>query len=683
MKPINSSLVRALRFAGLFAAVLLLPLVASQATDQELYGGNNTLGFRVDRQRLEASRGVHPRLYLTPERIKELQRLIATDAKYGAMFAAEKRRADNFVKSGPGQIKATKRSSSGPSEVYGHALGCMAMVYKITGERAYRDAVVRWLDKLPMEGYWETKEPDLITAFVQIGAAVSYDWLYDELPPALRLRLRNKLVAEASRIHEIAEAPKRWYWNRSFLQNHLWFALNGMVHSALAVWDEEPTALAMLERATSHLSTTMSVMPTDGAAFESFGYWFYGMQPLMMDMYLSRESFGVDMFQTPYFRECGDFLLHGFLPEAAWEQGDLFFGFRDSTTHTGVRSYLFRLLARQFQDGRMQWLADRMDERDEPGGKESWLNLVWYDPGVKPVSPAEAGMPTFRHFEDSGFVFARTGWNKDAAAVQFQCGPYFGHKVSQLFNGDGGWGTGHVHPDLNHFSLLGRHGELLFVDDGYAKPKLTSNHNTLVVNGEGQLGEGEDWFKDTAASRALRPAIKRAQTSAGLDYIVGDASLAYRPGAGVARFVRHLLFLKPDVLIVVDDIKLTRSGDMELRFWPGPQTIVPGTAGEYLMAGKENRVRVTLLTPVEIKVGIVREKVGQHEKFESPTRTVIKLDRHGERWQNAVAIRWSDLASIPGAVACEQQGERWIFKVGDRSAELELTACEAKLAGRK
>ena len=50
-----------------------------------------------------------------------------------------------------------------------------------------------------------------------------------------------------------------------------------------------------------------------------------------------------------------------------------------------------------------------------------------------------------------------------------------------------------------------------------------------------------------------------------MDHIAGDVTQAYPKRAGLQRFVRHLLFVKPDVLIVIDDIAVDKIADLELR----------------------------------------------------------------------------------------------------------------------
>jgi len=56
------------------------------------------------------------------------------------------------------------------------------------------------------------------------------------------------------------------------------------------------------------------------------------------------------------------------------------------------------------------------------GGQARFLNLIWFDPTVKPVSPATVpgtGLPTLRHFADLGLVFLRSGWDGNESVFAF------------------------------------------------------------------------------------------------------------------------------------------------------------------------------------------------------------------------------------------------------------------------
>jgi hypothetical protein len=56
------------------------------------------------------------------------------------------------------------------------------------------------------------------------------------------------------------------------------------------------------------------------------------------------------------------------------------------------------------------------------------------------------------------------------------------------------------------------------------------------------------------------PEVVHSETTSAWDYVVGDVTRAYHPALGLMRFVRHLLFVKPDVLLVADDVALRSAG---------------------------------------------------------------------------------------------------------------------------
>ncbi len=60
-----------------------------------------------------------------------------------------------------------------------------------------------------------------------------------------------------------------------------------------------------------------------------------------------------------------------------------------------------------------------------------------------------------------------------------------------------------MHPDEGSFLLWGL-GQWLIIDDGYVNLKRTENHNLLLFNNLGQIGEGKLFF-DTAAALKYKP----------------------------------------------------------------------------------------------------------------------------------------------------------------------------------
>jgi hypothetical protein len=305
-------------------------------------------------------------------------------------------------------------------------------------------------------------------------------------------------------------------------------------------------------------------------------------------------------------------------------------------------------------------LAEQVTRTNVDASSARWLNLIWYDPSVRAVPPND--LPTLRHFEDMGIVSARTGWDGRENLVVFKCGPFIGHEAAGKFSYDPG--GGHVHPDAGHFTLFAN-GQWLIRDDGYGD-KWTDQHNTLVIDGAGQLGEGHTWFSGTECLLAeARPRILRANSTAEFDLIVGDVTAAYPQRLGLEGFVRHLLFVKPGVLIVIDDIAVGKDRDLELRLHTESGDCKRDDSA-YLMTGKQAVLRVDLLTPDDVEMSTADLPVrGSHGK--GSELFTIRFARHDARWQNAIVLSWAAPGRESKRIGLVKSEHAWAFSVADKT----------------
>jgi len=377
---------------------------------------------------------------------------------------------------------------------------------------------------------------------------------------------------------------------------------------------------------------------------------------------------GVDLYGHDWWRNTARYPLYLSLPRGAWTRSNSIVDIADCPRgHWYGPDYLLRGLAREYRDPQAQWLAGETDNADVTAQGAPWLNLVWYDPTV-PATPPDQ-LPTLHHFDDIDIVSTRSGWSGDESLVVLKCGPFIGHKAVQEFSYDPG--GGHVHPDANHFVLF-RAGERLLRDDGY-RSKWTGQHNTLLIDGRGQLGEGKQWFQGGQSLAAKsRPRILRTTSTANLDHIVGDATDAYPADLGLERFQRHLLFVKPDVLIVADDIQLKEPGQLELRFHPEQQT--GRRNGEaFLFEGKSSILRLEPLTTdaVQIDSGALAME-GRHGEKDLEMYTVC-LTRTAAQWRNVVAFSWAAAGQSVKQVESEWNGDVTTFHIGQRTVNLDWT----------
>jgi len=89
----------------------------------------------------------------------------------------------------------------------------------------------------------------------------------------------------------------------------------------------------------------------------------------------------------------------------------------------------------------------------------------------------------------------------------------------------------------------------------------TLGHNTLLVDGRGQTYEVPEYGEHYAQERLGK--IQRFYTSETYDYVVSDGDRAY--GDRLNKFIRYLVFVKPDYVVVLDDLKSNPARTFEGR----------------------------------------------------------------------------------------------------------------------
>jgi hypothetical protein len=612
---------------------------------------------------LQKVRNVHPRLYLNAGRVSKLRRAIETT--HADLWADVRTLADRAVKQGAPKYRKDD-SWSGDEQLWqrdvGNTMPHLTMAYLMTGDRRYLDAAKEWAlasCAYPTWGYGRIDGMDLAAGHQLFGLATVYDWCYHDLDEAGRQQIRDTLIKRASAMFQAAATEKVW-WRNSYLQNHLWVNACGLAATGFALFDGNEEARLWIGLALDKFRRTMDALGPDGASHEGVGYWEYGAEYMLKFMHLADELLGVDLYDRPWWRNTARYCQYLSLPKGGWAGRNYIVDLADCPrTHWYGPDHVLRDLAGRYRDGHAQWLAEQIDEADIDSSSARWLNLIWYDPSVQPVSPE--ALPTLRHFEDMGIVSTRTGWDGREALVAFKCGPFIGHQAIDDFSYDPG--GGHVHPDAGHFIVFAEN-QWLIRDDGY-QDKWTDQHNTLLIDGAGQLGEGRTWFNGTECLLAkARPRIILASSSAELDHIVGDVTAAYPRSTGLERFVRHLLFIKPNVLIVVDDIVVNRIADLELRLHTESSNCKQQDDG-YVVTDEGAVLYVNLLTGDDTKIDAANLPARGSHGRETKLFT-LRFTKHAARWRNAIGLSWAPTEEEPEHVSLVRDERIWTFSVAGR-----------------
>src|SRR5271157_5908541 len=188
-----------------------------------------------------AQTAAHPRLLLDAKRIGQLREAIGST--YAAVWKPVREMAASLAAQKPPQNheEGTDDEQLWQREV-GNKLPYLAMAQLLTGEKIYVQAAARWAlasCAYPTWGTGRRDGVDLAAGHQLFGLAIVYDWLHSELAADDRETIRRTLLKRGGVLYDAARGGA--YWRNSFLQNHLWVNVVGLMATAMALDGESGT----------------------------------------------------------------------------------------------------------------------------------------------------------------------------------------------------------------------------------------------------------------------------------------------------------------------------------------------------------------------------------------------------------------------------------------------------------
>ena len=503
----------------------------------------------------------HPHLLFSKDDIPKIKARSA-DKQLKAVTARLFERADLLLTAPPLRVSSTQRGEPDlPGELKGLEASrrlqgrvltyCMA--FTLSGEKKYRDAAVAELDHALTDWkIWvDTAHPppyDLMCGETCMTFGLAYDWLYNDLTPEERTRLREGVIRRGLSAY-LEGLDKKMWWVKC--QNNWNTVCNGgAVVLALALKDESELAAKALAAGVPNMQAYWDHLGDDGGWDEGTGYWTYGNRYALIAAEALRrcgDKFGTDVFaregvkQTCYF------------PIVFNPGKKLSASFGDSNGRAS--DPIFYLLGREYKNADFIWFQDRagLPDKKSPGWPVEALTLLW-----RPIN--EPWLPELKNpytpVIDGVHAFNAIGWGMLAARQPDP--PYF------LAFKNGTLAANHTHLDLNAISIgigdtfiLPELGSRPYPGDYFGAKRYeyyeisTAGQNTVLIGGKGQV-HGKP-------GKLLGPTQE-----IGCDILTGIADGAYEVDAPRAR--RTVVFVKRRYWIVLDDIATPLAQPIELRF---------------------------------------------------------------------------------------------------------------------
>ena len=187
-----------------------------------------------------------------------------------------------------------------------------AFAFRTTGDAAFLDRARSEMLAVSAFADWNPSHY-LDIAEMTAGMAIGYDWLFDDLAPDARARIRRAIVDNG-----IGQAR---FGHQTFKMTNNWsqVCIGGMVLGALAVRDDEPDlARDLLAAAQRDVLVGLGAYAPDGVYPEGPSYWSYGTTYSVLLVAALRGAALSDwgVFAAPGFLRSAEFYAHSIGPSA-------------------------------------------------------------------------------------------------------------------------------------------------------------------------------------------------------------------------------------------------------------------------------------------------------------------------------------------------------------------------------
>jgi len=496
----------------------------------------------------------HPRLLLRPGELEKLRSARLDGLKDDWSFLEQRAEAALGLEletpdkeTGPwGTAEATahwgKNYTIARNTVYaGEVLAFCSM---ISGERKYTAGARRILGHILS---WDPDGPTSVENNDECAMPVlqylprMYDWLY----PVLSEKERRAVV-DNIRIRGRQARERLDKFQYTAYDSHAHRMYHQLAEAGIAFYTELPEAEEWIRHALSIYHAWYPIWgDIDGGWAAGLSY--YAGYTLMLTSWLdaAEAAMGLDPGAHPYVRNAGNFAMY-LGPGGVFTQG--FGDLAESVRPSGMRPVLEGL---GLSLKRPDWLY--LASRIKPSQRAGWFQVA---PGrsrpqlyirkardgvLAPSAPGD--LPVSRIFRESGIAVLNTGLVDGSKNVQVQ------------FRSSPRGTISHMHSDQNAF-LISAYGRRLAIQAGF-RPWYGSefckrfywsslSKNTILVDGRGQLDRSLE-----AVGRITRHAFGRR-----VDIVEGRAEKAY--GDRLEKFARVVVFIKPDIVVAVDNLKAPR-----------------------------------------------------------------------------------------------------------------------------
>ena len=418
-----------------------------------------------------------------------------------------------------------------------------AMVYLTRGDREIGQFGVKAV--LALAG-WDTEGPtsyknqDQLHRSVTMNAAMGVDWFYDLMSDQERSTVLKMVQTRTNTMAYLLDSL-----NTSPYDSHGFTAFGFIGIIAVATMGEIPEAEDWLRKIIPRYANVLPPWSNeDGGWSQGIGYWQYS-SAAWKDLAIVLQRAGIfDLHQKAYARNEMYFPIY-MLPKGSIGV----FGDESYIPPTNFSVEILSYIADQYRDGYAKWAYEEI----APVQQDIKLLLKPHLDEIEAKKPTS--WPRSKQFKDVG----------QAALHSDLIDP---NRVSLYFRSSQYGSFNHAHADQNSFAIQA-YGERLAIDSGYydayysahdlGYTRKTYAHNAITTDGGNGQVNGSMNAKGKFIDFLNHPDF---------DLISGDASESYER---LDKAVRHIIYVRPDAYVVIDDLKSNKPGGSVFEWWLNAQ----------------------------------------------------------------------------------------------------------------
>lgn len=490
----------------------------------------------------------------------------------------------------------------------------LAIYYWADRDTFTKDYLQEWCDKATDYEEWGNNN-DLEISHLLFALAIVYDWYGDRFDPKLKAKIGAFIYRHTKYQYEYAlKNQDRWRVD-SYWQNHCWINHTSILASAIALEKDYPETGQWKAFSKSKIYKVLELQSKDGSNHEGLNYSIYGNIWLVRALTLLQQEDPEIFKKSDYLRTYYKY-YKGYAVDNTYGS---FFDTGDSPRYLWFNPCeIFLKLYHEFNSPEYKALYEYY--RDGYKQINPGLFTAVYDLIPSSTNALLASSVPYYFSDNLGIYTERAGDpSQDKTAFLFKSGipgGLSGH-TTILEHPAYHMNLGHEHPDQNHF-MIWNHGAYLISDTGYTNKKLTRDHNIVLVNGIGQLGEGEQWFKDSdingtkfTDNAGLLP--EKIYHSDFVTVVSADGAEFYPHNAGLTLFDRTIIWIKSIGFIVADDIKTREPSKIDLLFHSDHKIEIEAGDSAKFVGNGETVGHFQSLFPKEVSLSTQEHHVLSHD----------------------------------------------------------------------